>query len=70
MAGYGTFGLRDYEIPGWLGRPAVEACRFVNGAVDSIYYMQGLTQALARRDRMVATMQGSKLPSRIIDLDA
>jgi hypothetical protein len=71
MDRYDTFGLGHYEMPNWLVRPAVEACRFLNGAVDSIFYnTHGLTQALARRDRVVTTMQGSKLPSRIIDLDA
>jgi hypothetical protein len=71
MDGHDTFGLRDYEIPNWLVRPAVEACRFFNGAVDGIFYnTPGLTQALTRRDQVVATMQGSKLPSRITDFNA
>jgi hypothetical protein len=52
-------------------RPAVEACRTFNGAVDAIFYdVPGFAAALAERDRTVRDMQGSVGPSSVIDLDA
>lgn len=63
--------LTDFDLPAAFALPAVRACRLFNGAIDAIFYdVPGLRKELAQRDREVSTMQGAKLPSRIIDLDA
>jgi len=67
-----SFPLSAFEIPRWLVEPAVMACRAFNTAVDVAFYdVPDLIRELADKDMIVATMQGgTKLPSRIVDLDA
>lgn len=63
-------GLVKYEMPDWMVRPAVMACRRFNTALDALFYdVPTLRADFAALDVAMAAA-GEKLPSRIIEFDA
>src|SRR5271165_5704910 len=59
-----------FEVPDAFIRPAVQACRLFNTAVDAIFYnVPALSAELFERD-VPMRERGEKLPSRIIDFSA
>ena len=65
-----SFPLNGWELPAFLVRPAVMACRYFNTALDSIFYdVPSLRTDFAALDADMAAA-GKKLPSRIIEFDA
>ena len=61
--------LNGFELPAFLVRPAVVACRYFNTALDSIFYdVPSLRTDFHALDAGMAA--GEKLPSRIIEFDA
>ena len=62
--------LNGFELPAFLVRPAVMACRYFNTALDSIFYdVPNLRTDFHALDADMAAT-GEKLPSRIIEFDA
>ncbi|EQB30099.1 hypothetical protein [Sphingobium ummariense] len=65
-----TLPLSLFEMPEWLVRPSVEACRLFNTALDGMFYdVPGLNAELGAKDDVAGAM-GEKLPSRIVDFNA
>lgn len=64
------FPLAGFEIPDWLVRPSVRACRLFNTMLDSVFYdVPGLNAELIHKDQVAKGMD-AKAPSRIISFDA
>ena len=62
--------LKKFELPDFLVRPAVVACRYFNTTLDSIFYdVPSLRADFHALDADMA-VAGKKLPSRIIEFDA
>ncbi|SEJ43837.1 hypothetical protein SAMN05518849_106193 [Sphingobium sp. AP50] len=65
-----TLPLNIFEMPEWLVRPSVRACRLFNTMLDGIFYdVPGLQSELAEKDQVTRSL-GEKAPSRIVDFDA
>lgn len=62
--------LPSFELPSFLVRPAVMACRSFNTAVDAIFYDVLTLQAELRKHDATMEKQGEKPPSRIVSFDA
>jgi hypothetical protein len=65
-----TSPLISYELPDFMVRPAVMACRFFNTAIDAIFYDVLTLRAEFRELDTAMKASGEKLPSRIIEFDA
>ena len=65
-----TSPLIAFELPDFMVRPAVMACRYFNSAIDAIFYDVPTLRAELRELDIAMETQGKNLPSRIIAFDA
>ncbi len=62
--------LAGFELPAFMVRPAVMACRLFNTALDEIFYDVPTLRAELRALDTEMAAHGEKLPSRIIEFGA
>jgi hypothetical protein len=63
--------LLNYELPDFMVRPAVVACRLFNTAIDAIFYdVPTLRADFYALDTTMGAKGGKKLPSRIVEFNA
>src|SRR5271155_4478989 len=62
--------LSYFELPAFMVRPAVMACRYFNSTLDEIFYDVPTLRAEFLKLDDAMKKQGEKAPSRILAIDA